>query len=199
MAIMLNKRVEDYIAKASASGAVELHIEEKAYAERLGLLQGVQVPINELSGEHRFDKAYIERGDKETEEFLGEESTEFLKQPISYFKERKNEFMYMESEWFDMVRVDAVSFENDDVFGLYDVMLGLKLQKKFEPAIKSYLKENLEGDGYDLMFDGNEGVWSLNFALNGLSGYKEDLTVGEAYGLIYSFLFGLSEWIESKR
>lgn len=195
---MLKKRVEDYIAKASASGAVELHIDEKAYAERQGILQGVPVPIKELSGEYRFEKAYIERGDKETEEFLGEESTEFLKQPISYFKERKNEFMYMESEWFDMVRVDAVSFENDDVFGLYDVMLGLKLQKKFEPAIKSYLKENLEGDGYDLMFDGNEGVWSLNFALNGLAGYKEDLTVGEAYGLIYSFLFGLAEWIESK-
>jgi hypothetical protein len=198
MANMLKKRVEEYIAKASASGAVELHIEEKAYAERLGLLQGVQVPIKESSGEHRFEKAYIERGDKETEEFLGEESTDFLKQPISYFKERKNEFMYMESDWFNMVRVDAVSFENDDVFGLYDVMLGLKLQKKFEPAMKSYLKENLEGDGYDLMFDGNEGLWSLNFALNGLAGYKEDLTVGEAYGLIYSFLFGLAEWIESK-
>lgn len=196
---MLKKRVEEYIAKASASGAVELHIEEKAYAERLGLLQEVEVPIKESNGEHRFENAYIERGDKETEEFLGEESTEFLKQPISYFKERKNEFMYMESEWFDMVRVDAVSFENDDVFGLYDVMLGLKLQKKFEPAIKSYLKENLEGDGYDLMFDGNEGVWSLNFALNGLAGYKEDLTVGEAYGLIYSFLFGLAEWVESKQ
>lgn len=196
---MLKKRVEEYIAKASASGAVELHIEEKAYAERLGLLQGVEVPIKESYGEHRFENAYIERGDKETEEFLGEESTKFLKQPISYFKERKNEFMYMESEWFDMLRVDAVSFENDDVFGLYDVMLGLKLQKKFEPAIKSYLKENLEGDGYDLMFDGNEGVWSLNFALNGLAGYKEDLTVGEAYGLIYSFLFGLAEWVESKQ
>ena len=86
MAIMLKKRIEDYIAKASAFGAVELHIEEKAYAERLGLLKGVQVPIKELSGEHRFEKAYIERGDKETEEFLGEESAEFLKQPISYFR-----------------------------------------------------------------------------------------------------------------
>ncbi|MCM3664176.1 branched-chain amino acid aminotransferase [Mesobacillus subterraneus] len=196
---MLKKQVEDYISKASASGAVELHPEEKAYAERLGLLQGVQVPIKESSGEHRFEKAYIERGNKETEEFLGEESSEFLKQPISYFKERKNEFMYMESEWFEMVRVDAVSFENDDVFGAYDVMLGLKLQKKFEPVIKSYLKENLQDDGYDLMFDGNEGIWSLNFALNGLGGYKEDLTVGEAYGLIYSFLFELAEWVESKQ
>lgn len=194
---MLKDQIKNHIE--SSKGAVELHKEEKEYAERHGLLKEVQ--SNELESEARFAIAYIERGNKETEEFLGEESFEFLKQPIGYFKERKNEFMYMESKWFNLIGVDAVSFENDDVFGTYDVMLGLKVQKKYESVIKEYLEANLDGkgSGFDLMFDGNEGVWSLNFALNGLNGYEEDLSIGEAYNLIYVFLFRLAESIENKQ
>ena len=193
---MLKNQIEKYIA--SQNGTVELHNEEKEYAKELGLLNGVQV--NELDSGVRFKDAYIERGNKETEEFLGEESFEFLNQSVGYFKERKNEFMYLESRWFDLIGVDAVSFESDDVFGTFDVMLGLKLQKKYELHIKKYLEENLHGEGsrFDLMFDANEGIWSLNFPLNGIEGYKEELSIGEAYHLIYSFLFGLAVSIENR-
>ncbi|WNF21188.1 branched-chain amino acid aminotransferase [Mesobacillus jeotgali] len=193
---MLKEQVEKYIG--SQGGTVELHNEEKEYAERHGLLNGVHV--KELEHGARFRDAYIERGNKETEEFLGEESSQFLSQPIGYFKERKNEFMYLESRWFDLIGVDAVSFEKDDVFGTFDVMLGLKLQKKYESDIKKYLGENLHGEGsrFDLIFDANEGVWSLNFAFNGIEGYKEDLSIGEAYNLIYGFLFGLAESMENR-
>lgn len=200
---MLKKQVELYLARkineASANGAIELHTEEKEYAERNGILLGAEHSVTELPSEKRFEGAYLERGNKETEEFLGEESAEFLSQPISYFKKQKNEFMYVESEWWGIVGVDAVSFEADDVFGTYDVMLGLKLQKKYDNAIKSYLKEtlNAEGEGFDLMFDSNEGFWSLNFALNGLEGYHEGLSIGEAFTLIYRFLFRLAEWTEA--
>jgi hypothetical protein len=200
---MLKKQVELYLARkineASANGAIELHTEEKEYAERNGILLGAEHSVTELPSEKRFEGAYLERGNKETEEFLGEESAEFLCQPITYFKKQKNEFMYVESEWWGIVGVDAVSFEADDVFGTYDVMLGLKLQKKYDNAIKSYLKETLkgEGEGFDLMFDSNEGIWSLNFALNGLEGYHEGLSIGEAFTLIYRFLFRLAEWTEA--
>lgn len=191
---MLKKQVEQYIS--SQKGIVELHTQEKEYAERQGLLHGVQAKV--LEPDSRFADAYIERGNKETEEFLGEESSEFLNKAIRYFDERKDEFMYLESRWFELIGVDAVSLEKDDVFGTYDVMLGLKFQKKYESVIKQYLQENLHGEGsrYDLMFDPNEGVWSLNFALNGLDGYNEDLSVGKAYRLIYGFLFGLAESVE---
>ena len=193
---MLKKQLEKYIT--SQKDIVELHTEEKEYAERQGLLHGVQT--KELEPDARFEEAYIERGNKETEEFLGEESSEFLNQPIGYFKKQKNEFMYLESKWFDVIDVDAVSLEKDDVFETYDVMLGLKLQKKYESGIKKYLEENLHGEGsrYDLMFDANEGVWSLNFALNGLDGYKEDLSLKEAYSMVYRFLFKMAEEIENK-
>lgn len=198
---MLKKQVELYLNRkindASANGAIELHTEEKEYAEQNGILHEIEYSVTALPPEKRFEGAYLERGNKETEEFLGEESAEFLRQPISYFKNHKNEFMYLESEWWEIVGVDAVSFEADDVFGTYDVMLGLKLQKKYDSAIKSYLKETLNGEGFDLMFDANEGIWSLNFALNGVEGYHEDLSIGEAFNLIYRFLFRLAEWTEA--
>ncbi|MGA9226703.1 MAG: branched-chain amino acid aminotransferase [Mesobacillus sp.] len=202
---MLKKQMELYLARkineASSKGVIELHSEEKEFADRKGLLEGAEDPITELPQEERFKGAYIERGNKETEEFLGKESADFLMQPISYFQKHKNEFMYVESEWWEIVGVDAVSFEADDVFGTYDVMLGLKLQKKYDSGIKSYLKENLlgDGEGFDLMFDSNEGIWSLNFALNGVKGYAEDLTISEAYLLIYGFLFRLAEWVEGNK
>jgi hypothetical protein len=202
---MLKKQVEHYLTRkineASANGAIELHTEEKVYAERNGLLPGAVHSVTALPAEKRFEGAYFERGNKETEEFLGEESAEFLSQPISYFKNQKNEFMYVESEWWGIVGVDAVSFEADDVFGTYDVMLGLKLQKKYDSAIKSYLNETLDGEegSFDLMFDANEGIWSLNFALNGMEGYHEDVSIGEAFTLIYRFLFRLAEWTESSK
>jgi hypothetical protein len=193
---MLKKQLETYIG--SQKGTVELHNVEKEYAERQGLLNGVQIKQSEPGV--RFKDAYIERGNKETEEFLGEEAFEFLSKPIGYFKEQKNEFMYLESKWFDLIGVDAISFEKDDVFSTFDVMLGLKLQKKYESDIKKYLVENLRGEGsrFDLMFDPNEGIWSLNFALNGIEGYNEDLSIGEAFDLIYGFLFGLAESIENR-
>ncbi len=191
---MLKNQVEKYLA--IQDGPVELHSLIKEYAERQGLLGATEAKV--LDCDTLFAHAYIERGNKETEEFLGEESSDFLDRPISYFSEKKTEFMYLESKWFDLVGVDAVSFEKDDVFGTYDVMLGLKLQKKMEPAIKNYLEQHLEDSGYDLMFDGNEGIWSLNFALNGLEGYKESLTIREAFSLIYTFLFKMAEFIEIK-
>lgn len=191
---MLREKVMNYLS--TLEEPKELHIEEKEYAERQGFLQTARVIV--LEPEVRFTKAYIERGNKETEEFLGEETFEFLNQPITYFRDNKSEFMYMESQWFDLIGADAVSLEMDDVFGTYDVMLGLKLQKKQEPKIKKYLDDHLCSDefGYNLIFDGNEGMWSLNFPLNGLEGYKEDLSIRKAYSLIYSFLFKLAETME---
>lgn len=191
---MLKNQVEKYFA--TQDGSVELPNVMKEYAKQQGLIEGKDAKV--IDSGSLFAQAYIERGDKETEDFLGKESFDFLEQPITYFKDRKNEFMYIESKWFDLIGVDAVSFEKDEVFGTYDVMLGLKRQKKLAPAIKVYLEQHLREDGYDLLFDGDEGIWSLNFALNGLEGYKESLTIKEAFSLIYDFLFRMVESIEQK-
>jgi hypothetical protein len=193
---MLKQEVQKYI-EAQGDASIQLFKEEKEYAERNHLLkEGVSVVEKQPS--ERFTDAYIERGDKETENFLGEESSDFLNQPIRYFKEHKNEFMYLETKWFDIIGVDAVSFEMDDVFGTYDVMLGLKLQKKYGNAINRYLESELKGEAakFNLMFDANEGIWNMNFALNGNEGFSENLTINEACNIIYAFLFKLAERIE---
>lgn len=157
--------------------------------------------IQEKDSSNRFEDAYIERCDKETENMIRNESSLFLTQPLDYLKKQKNEFIYLESHWFEGIRVEAVSVEADDVFGTYDVMLGLKLQKKYEKSIKEFLNANLNGDEakFDLMFSHDDGLWNLNFALNYAEGFQEDITIGEAFQLIYHFLFKLVEAIAENK
>ncbi|WP_462413388.1 branched-chain amino acid aminotransferase [Neobacillus sp. Marseille-QA0830] len=196
---MLKNRVQHYIAQQEngQNGLVSLFHEEKAYAEKHGL---VTIPIAETDAEERFFDAYIERCDKETENMIRNEAGAFLAQPLVYFYKHKNEFLYLESKWFDIVLVDAVSLELDDVFGTYDVMLGLKLQKKFKPQIQQYLTSHLHGEeaSFDLLFNSEDGLWNVNFALNYIEGFDENMSIGEAYQLIYQFLFKLVESIESE-
>lgn len=192
MIIRVKKLITDSIDTVGEERTIEVYPEIKVFAEKNSLLED-GIKMVEKNANERFNDSYIERGDKETEEFLGEENSSFLEQPISYFKNHKNEFMYMEDQSFELVSVDAVSFEVDDVFGTYNVMLGLKLQKKYAEAIKSFFASEMKAEDsrVDLMFDANEGLWNVNFALNNLEEFNEDLTIRAAYDLIYRFLFRL--------
>ncbi|MEH7492043.1 branched-chain amino acid aminotransferase [Neobacillus niacini] len=137
-----------------------------------------------------FNEAYIERCSKETETMIANESSSFLNQPLTYLKEHKSEFIYVESAWFEEIGIEGVSVEVDDVFGTYDVMLGLKLQKKFEKLLKEQLNHSLHGDEakFDLVFSHDDGLWDLNFALNYVNGYRENISIHEALQLIHQFL-----------
>lgn len=145
-----------------------------------------------------FSDAYIERCDKETENMIKNETAAFLSQPLAYLKNNKQEFIYLESKLFDEIGVEAVSLEVDDVFGTYDVMLGLKLQKKFDKLLKEYLNEHLNGDEakFDLMFSQEDGLWNLNFALNYVEGFKEDMLLSEVFIMIYQFLHSVVEAVK---
>lgn len=146
----------------------------------------------------KLEDAYIERCNKETDELLAEENNSFLNQGITYFKDHLDEFMYLESDYFREIGVDGICLEMDSVFKKYDVMLGIKKQKKFEKAIKSFLSNQLENGetGYDLLFNSNEGIWDLNFSLNGLNTFHEEWTIQQAYYAIYQFLLQLIQEIE---
>jgi hypothetical protein len=192
MITRVKKLMTDSIQTVGGEKIIELYTETKEFAEKNNLLED-DIKLVEKNINERFNGSYIERGDKETEEFLGEENSTFLDQPITYFKNHKNEFMYMEDQSFELVSVDAVSFEVDDVFGTYNVMHGLKLQKKYGEAIKSFFASEMkdENSRVDLMFDANEGLWNVNFALNNVEGFSEDMTIRAAYDSIYRFLFKL--------
>lgn len=191
---MLQERMRQYMNSSTAP----IFAIEKAYIEKHQLLP-VEMNAKEAESE-RFEEAYIERCDKETEELLTVEDASFLNQPLSYLKDHSKEFIYIESHWFNLAGADAVSLEADDVFGTYDVMLGLKLQKKFGNSIKKYLSSNLSGGEpkFDLLFSQDDGLWDLNFALNYSEDFKEDITLNEAFNLIYRFLFNLAAEIEEQ-
>lgn len=151
-----------------------------------------------MSNQQFLEDAYIERCDKETEELIAKETDSFLSQPLDHLKKHKKEFLFLESKQFEAIHVDAVSLEVDDVFGTYDVMLGLKLQKKFGNVLKEELNQNLKGSEakFDLLFSNEDGLWDLNFALNYVNGFREDLSIGEAFELIHQFLVKLVEKVK---
>ncbi|WP_449536275.1 hypothetical protein [Ferdinandcohnia sp. Marseille-Q9671] len=49
-----------------------------------------------------------------------------------------------------------------------------------------------------MMFNQNDGLWDLNFALNYVNGFIEEMSFEEAYRLIYRFLFTLVERTEGR-
>lgn len=191
--------IEKQQALQQSNIELELYKEEKDYIEKNELFfEESKLFIIEKEPMHRFAVAYIERSNKETEEVIAIENGAFLNQSVHYLKEQKNEFIYLESRWFDLIGVDAISLEVDDVFGTYDVMLGLKLQKKYEKSIKNYLNDlfDKKQQSFDLMFNQNDGMWDLNFTLNFIQKFDENMTLGEAYCNIYRLLFNLAETIE---
>ena len=193
---MLKKQMELYISKALRENKVELFKEEKEYAERHHLTNDFTVVEKENST--RFTDAYIERSNKENEELIAEESSAFLSKPLEYLKINKSEFLYIESSWFDLIGVETLSLELDDVFGTYNALFGLKFQKKMGNVLRAYLNKELQGEvgTYSLMFNQGDGLWDVNFSLNSIEGFKEDMSLGDALNLAYRFLFILVETIE---
>jgi hypothetical protein len=196
---MLSKQMKNFIASIDNLKKLEVFKEEKDYLLRHGLIE-TEINLVEKSPELRFADAYIERSDKESEDVISEEGQAFLEQPLNYLKKQMNEFIYLESNWFEIIGVDAVSLEVDDLFGTYDVMLGLKLQKKYESSIRMFLKDHLgDEEKFDLIFSLEDGLWNLNFDLDSVEGFSETISLGEAFRLIYQFLFKLVEAVEEDK
>lgn len=203
---MLHKRIKKYISSEVMGEAeqstpslitVEIYQEEKEYINKHKLISD-DVTFIEKNPTTRFEDAYIERCDKATEETLSKESFAFLEQPIDYLKIRKNEFLFVESNWMELVGADGIVLELNDVFGTYNVMLGFNVQKKFGQSLRDNLRKELSGDKarFELVFNQSDGLWDLNFALNYVNGFEEDMSLDEAFRLIYQFLFKLVERTE---
>ncbi|WP_260288056.1 branched-chain amino acid aminotransferase [Peribacillus aracenensis] len=194
---MLKKQMESYISKSVTEKKVELFKEEMDYVEKHKLIAD-DIIIVEKENASRFTDAYMERSNKESEELISEENSAFLSQPIEYLKKNKDEFLYFESQWFELIGVEALSLEIDDVFGTYNAMFGLKFQKKMGEVLKAYLTKELQGGigSFSLMFNQGDGLWDVNFALDNLKGFRENMSLEEAFNLIYHFLFILVQTIE---
>ena len=146
-----------------------------------------------------FTISALERCNKETEETLAVETTEFLQQNISYLKAHQEEFLYAESSAFADVKMDAVVLEFDEMFKVYTALFGLRLQKKMNEQLKSYLRDNLKGmlGSSSAMFDGNEGIWEVNIALDAIEGFTGEETFEQAYELLIDFVTNMLVAIEA--
>jgi hypothetical protein len=200
---MLQSNIQTYIEKEmSVQGqSLSLYQEEKEYA-----LQKELVPqnlmIEEKEASLRFKDSYIERVDKESDELIAEESPlSFLDTPISYLKEHRSEFLYIESKWFEFIKLDGCSFEVDDVFGTYKVLTGLHMQKKFGSLLKQFFAKELNESptSVQLLFNDKDGLWDVNIELDAIKEFNEKMSIGEALVLTYRFFFHLVEYVENEK
>ncbi|WP_432360035.1 hypothetical protein [Sporosarcina sp. UB5] len=139
----------------------------------------------------------IERCLKETEELIKEEPESFMNEPVSYFSKNVDEFLYVESNAFETIRVDGIAFEVDDVFGTFTVLFGLKVQKKWGTFLKDYLDANVGLKTYSAMFSDKDGLWDVNIPLDKLDGFHKDMAIKDAMVLAYLFIYKLLEAIEA--
>jgi len=200
---MLQSNIQTYIEKEmNVQGqSLSLYQEEKEYA-----LQKELVPqnlmIEEKEASLRFKDSYIERVDKETDELIAEESPlSFLDTPISYLKEHRSEFLYIESKWFEFIKLDGCSFEVDDVFGTYKVLTGLHMQKKFGSLLKQFFAKELNESptSVQLLFNDKDGLWDVNIELDAIKEFNEKMSIGEVLVLTYRFFFHLVEYVENEK
>ncbi|WP_129705975.1 hypothetical protein [Priestia megaterium] len=200
---MLQSNIQTYIKKEmNVQGqSLSLYQEEKEYA-----LQKELVPqnlmIEEKEASLRFKDSYIERVDKETDELIAEESPlSFLDTPISYLKEHRSEFLYVESKWFEFIKLDGCSFEVDDVFGTYKVLTGLHMQKKFGSLLKQFFTKELNESptSVQLLFNDKDGLWDVNIELEAIKEFNKKMSIGEALILTYRFFFHLVEYVENEK
>ncbi|MEI4768318.1 branched-chain amino acid aminotransferase [Psychrobacillus sp. FJAT-51614] len=196
---MISEKLNKKIKEANGE-VINLLMEEKEFAERKQLISADQKVIITEKNE-QYTNAIIERLDKETDESVSKGTIEFLRAPLSHFKEKQNEYVYIESESFDVINIDAIALEFDEVFEVYTAMFGLALQKKFGASIRDYLDQHFDSQkmNYSLMFSGEDGLWEVNLPLNYIAGFKEDFTIEQTYQFLYSFIFSLVEWVENNK
>ncbi|WP_458106457.1 branched-chain amino acid aminotransferase [Bacillus sp. PK5-004] len=150
-------------------------------ARRNWTLEGARI-----KEEARFGDVYIERVDKESENMIQTENASFLNTPLTYVKKHQKEFIYIESKWFDVVKVDGLAIEWDEVFQTYTVLFGLKRPKKDTNILKDMLSPL---NGAQLQFNGQDGLFDVNLQLLELENIHEDTAFIDVISAVYRFLF----------
>lgn len=157
-------------------------------ARRNWTLEGARI-----KEEARFGDVYIERVDKESEDMIQTENASFLNTPLTYVKKHQKEFIYIESKWFDVVKVDGLAIEWDEVFQTYTVLFGLKRPKKDTGILKDMLSPL---NGAQLQFNGQDGLFDVNLQLLELEDIHEDTAFIDVISAVYRFLFRMIMQLE---
>ncbi|MFP7343837.1 branched-chain amino acid aminotransferase [Bacillus safensis] len=173
----LQNRLQDLLKEGKA--LTDFEYDEAA--RRNWTLEGARI-----KEEARFGDVYIERVDKESENMIQTENASFLHTPLTYVKKHQKEFIYIESKWFDVVKVDGLAIEWDEVFQTYTVLFGLKRPKKDTNILKDMLSPL---NGAQLQFNGQDGLFDVNLQLLELEDIHEDTAFIDVISAVYRFLF----------
>ncbi|MCM3368184.1 branched-chain amino acid aminotransferase [Bacillus safensis] len=173
----LQNRLQDLLKEGKA--LTDFEYDEAA--RRNWTLEGARI-----KEEARFGDVYIERVDKESENMIQTENASFLNTPLTYVKKHQKEFIYIESKWFDVVKVDGLAIEWDEVFQTYTVLFGLKRPKKDTNILKDMLSPL---NGAQLQFNGQDGLFDVNLQLLELEDIHEDTAFIDVISAVYRFLF----------
>lgn len=140
-----------------------------------------------------------EKYDKETDELISTDTGELFEAPLAYLKEKKNEYVYINSESLEPMKVDGVALEYDEVFEVYTAMFGFAVQKKFGQSIKTYLNEHFHSEkmNYSLVFSGDEGLWEINLPLDYIHSFDKNFSIEETYHFLLEFIRSLAATIEN--
>ncbi|MEK6475564.1 branched-chain amino acid aminotransferase [Bacillus safensis] len=173
----LQNRLQDLLKEGQA--LTDFEYDEAA--RRNWTLEGARI-----KEEARFGDVYIECVDKESENMIQTENASFLNTPLTYVKKHQKEFIYIESKWFDVVKVDGLAIEWDEVFQTYTVLFGLKRPKKDTNILKDMLSPL---NGAQLQFNGQDGLFDVNLQLLELEDIHEDTAFIDVISAVYRFLF----------
>ncbi|MCY7524877.1 branched-chain amino acid aminotransferase [Bacillus safensis] len=180
----LQNRLQDLLKEGQA--LTDFEYDEAA--RRNWTLEGARI-----KEEARFGDVYIERVDKESENMIQTENASFLNTPLTYVKKHQKEFIYIESKWFDVVKVDGLAIEWDEVFQTYTVLFGLKRPKKDTNILKDMLSPL---NGAQLQFNGQDGLFDVNLQLLELEDIHEDMAFIDVISAVYRFLFRMIMQLE---
>lgn len=180
----LQNRLQDLLKEGQA--LTDFEYDEAA--RRNWTLEGARI-----KEEARFGDVYIERVDKESENMIQTENASFLHTPLTYVKKHQKEFIYIESKWFDVVKVDGLAIEWDEVFQTYTVLFGLKRPKKDTNILKDMLSPL---NGAQLQFNGQDGLFDVNLQLLELEDIHEDTAFIDVISAVYRFLFRMIVQLE---
>lgn len=180
----LQNRLQDLLKEGQA--LTDFEYDEAA--RRNWTLEGARI-----KEEARFGDVYIERVDKESENMIQTENASFLNTPLTYVKKHQKEFIYIESKWFDVVKVDGLAIEWDEVFQTYTVLFGLKRPKKDTGILKDMLSPL---NGAQLQFNGQDGLFDVNLQLLELEDIHEDTAFIDVISAVYRFLFRMIMQLE---
>lgn len=161
---------------------------EVSFLEQFGVFE-VEKPYVavEKEAENRFSDIYIEVVNKETDELKKEGNHTFLNEGMESLLKNKENYLYVESKNFELIRMEALVLEIDDLFDTYEAIFGLYAPKKAINEIKEYFKD----EKFSIMFNDKDGLWDVNLALDNLEGFSKDVTLEEALQIIYKYIFTL--------